>query len=88
MQTELLSGEFQKVHQECADLNKRCYFLENRFKMVSDLILSRQNIIDKEIEKFTRFKPQIVKKNPLLDQRDNAHNIHNLKLMQSLPDNM
>ena len=57
MQAEVLSGEFQRVHQECVDAEKRCYFLENRFKMVSDLILSRQKIIGRDIEKYTRYKP-------------------------------
>lgn len=52
---------------------KRFYFLESRVKMVSEVIMRRLRVLEQDKERMLQSKQLVVKKNPLLDLRDQVH---------------
>ncbi len=56
--------------------------------MVSEVIVRRLKVLEKEKERMLQSKQLIIKKNPLLDNRDNQHNIVNKRLVDREPTNM
>jgi hypothetical protein len=56
--------------------------------MVSEVIIRRLKVLEQEKERMLRSKQLVVKKNPLLDQRDDIHSKQNEKLVNRTPMNM
>ena len=79
-----LEGTISQMHQDGSDVEKRFYNLDNRVKMVSDIVLRRLTAVEKQRAQ----KTIIVKRNPLLDHIDDKHNRANQRLIDRSPDNM
>ena len=62
--------------------------MESRVKMVSEVIMRRLKVLEQEKERMLRSKQLVVKKNPLLDQRDDIHSRQNEKLVNRMPMNL
>ena len=56
--------------------------------MVSEVIMRRLKVLEQEKERMLRSKQLVVKKNPLLDQRDDIHSRQNEKLVNRMPMNL
>jgi hypothetical protein len=86
-----LGGSAALLNEESVDAEKRFYFLENRVKMVTDIVTKRWMQMEKARLRMiaAQKKPIVkVKKNPLLDTRDEGHNKMNQRLIDRLPANM
>lgn len=84
-----LAGRVAVMHQESSDAEKRFYFLENRVKMVGEIVTRRFKQMEKARQRMTRQQPVMVIRNPLLEyKREDAHKGANLKLVDRLPSNM
>ena len=56
--------------------------------MVSEVIMRRLKVLEEDKERMLRSKQLVVKKNPLLDQRDDLHSRQNEKLVNRTPMNL
>jgi hypothetical protein len=57
-------------------------------KMVTEVVMKRLSMLEQEKERMLLSKQLVVKKNPLLDQRDAAHLQQNARLIDRTPTNM
>jgi hypothetical protein len=88
MNIHLVAQKLTVTMQRQQQYEKRFYFLESRVKMVSEVIMRRLKVLEQEKERMLRSKQLVVKKNPLLDQRDDIHSRQNEKLVNRTPMNM
>jgi hypothetical protein len=88
MNLEAMTAKLTTAQMRSQQIEKRYYFLETRVKMVSEVIVRRLKVLEKEKERMLQSKQLIIKKNPLLDNRDNQHNIVNKRLVVREPTNM
>lgn len=88
MNIELLSQKLKVTLAKQEQYDKRFYFLETRVKMVSEVIIKRLKVLEQEKERMLQSKQLVIKKNPLLDQRDDLHSKQNEKLVNRMPTNM
>lgn len=84
-----LSEKARMMHTKSYENEKRFYFIENKVKLVSDILARKIRMIEKEREANLRKKPLIiVKRNPLLDTRDEKHSKMHEKLSSQSPMNL
>jgi hypothetical protein len=88
MNIHLVAQKLTVTMQRQQLYEKRFYFLESRVKMASEVIMRRLKVLEQEKERMLRSKQLVVKKNPLLDQRDDIHSRQNEKLIKRTPMNM
>jgi hypothetical protein len=56
--------------------------------MVTEVVMKRLSMLEQEKERILLSKQLVVRKNPLLDQRDTAHMQQNARLIDRTPTNM
>lgn len=78
-------GKVSALQSDSIEAEKRFFFLENRVKMVTDMVAKRFQQLDRASR---RKAPVMVRKNPLLDKRDERHNKMTAKLVDRTPSNM
>jgi hypothetical protein len=62
-----VAGRLSRVHEQSSAYEKRFYFLENRVKMVAEIVQRRLKTLERQKQRMLVHKPLVVKKNPLLD---------------------
>ena len=84
-----INDKINNIHGKCNDNEKRFYFLENRVKMVQEILSRKIKMLEKQRQRQLTQKPLvIVKRNPLLDTRDEKHSKQNMKLIDKSPMNL
>lgn len=82
-----LESKITGIHSDSIDLEKRFHFLENRAKMVQDVIMRRLATVERQMARPGK-APVIVKRNPLLDSRDIKHKLAHEGLVNRNPENL
>lgn len=86
---QAISSKISGIQIKTNESEKRFYFLENRVKMLQEVLARKIKMLEKQRARMLSKKPLvIVKRNPLLDPRDDRHLKFNEKLMGNEPSNM
>jgi len=82
-----LQNKITGIYSDSADLEKRFHFLENRAKMVQDVVMRRLANVERQTGRPGKV-PVIKKRNPLLDSRDTKHMLAHEGLASRHPENL
>ena len=87
---EEIAKKIATVQIKTNESEKRFYFLESRVRMLQDMMTRKIKHLERQRARMLSKKPLvIVKRNPLLDNRDEKHHKHNAaRLIGKEPSNM
>lgn len=86
---ERISKKINQMQIKANEGEKRFYFLENRVKMIQELLARKVKMMEKQRARMLSKKPLlIVKRNPLLDPREARHIRQNQRLADKSPMNL
>jgi len=87
---ESVAYKIATVQIKTNESEKRFYFLESRVRMLQEIMSRKIKHLERQRARMLSKKPLvIVKRNPLLDNRDDKHHKHNAaRLMGKEPINM
>ena len=83
-----MSSRISNLHTTCNENEKRFYYVENRVKTIQEILARKIRALEKAQARVLQKPLVIVRRNPLLDTRDEKHSKYNIKIIDKSPTNL